>query len=189
MPPARNVKGFSAIAAHNRFRLPARGTPASIEEDLMTIAMAPIGKVSTGTTSLVQLDQDYAAGLDGLEGFSHVLVLWYAHANPSWDSTRLTISKPYRLAPADLGVFATRSEFRPNPILVSAVPIIRVDAAKGVIEVPWIDAEDGSPILDVKPYQPSADRIRDTEVPKWCRHWPACAEESGDFAWHEEFMF
>jgi tRNA-Thr(GGU) m(6)t(6)A37 methyltransferase TsaA len=155
----------------------------------MTITMTPIGTVSMGPTTLIRLDKEYAPGLEGLEGFSHVLVYWHAHNNPPWDSANLTVPKPYRLAPARLGIFATRSEFRPNPILVSAVPVIRVDAKRGEIEVPWIDAEDGSPVLDIKPYQPSADRIRDVDVPEWCRHWPAHAEESGDFAWHEEFMF
>jgi tRNA (adenine37-N6)-methyltransferase len=155
----------------------------------MTITMKPIGTVSAGATTIVRLYKDYAAGLEGLEGFSHVLVFWYAHENPSWDPGNLTVPKPYRLAPSRLGIFATRSEHRPNPILVSAVPVIRVDSKKGEIEVPWIDAEDGSPVLDVKPYQPSVDRIRDVEMPEWCRHWPASAEESGDFAWHEEFMF
>lgn len=155
----------------------------------MTITLTPIGTVSMGATTLIRLDEDYAAGLGGLEGFSHILVLWHAHENPSWEQASLTISKPYRLAPPRLGVFATRSEHRPNPILLSAVPVLHVDTKKGTIEVPWIDAEDGSPVLDIKPYQPSADRVRDVDVPDWCRHWPAFAEDSADFAWHEEFMF
>ena len=155
----------------------------------MTITLTPIGTVSHGKTTTIRLDKELAAGLEGLDGFGHILVLWHAHENPPWDPENLTVSEPYRLGPERLGLLATRSAYRPNPICVSVAAVIGVDAQKGVIEVPWIDAEDGSPVLDVKPYHPSADRVRDVTLPDWCSHWPQSLEESGDFAWDEEFNF
>lgn len=189
MPFAQIIKTIHRARRHNRTRVPARETLNLIKENPMTITMTPIGTVSAGATTLIRLDKDHAAGLEGLEGFSHVLVLWYAHENPPWDPKHITVSKPYRLAPSRLGLLVTRSPYRPNPILVSAVPIIRVDAKKGTIEVPWLDANDGSPVLDIKPYSPSVDRVRDVTTPDWCRHWPQYVEESMDFAWDKEFMF
>ncbi|MBN2176536.1 MAG: SAM-dependent methyltransferase [Demequinaceae bacterium] len=155
----------------------------------MEMHVKQIGTVSLGAHPHIALDDEYAQGLDGLEGFSHVWVVWYAHEVPAWDPANLTIPKPYRKAPPSLGVFSTRSENRPNPILLSVVQVTGIDVEAGTVGIAWIDAEDGSPVLDLKPYQPAADRIRDADVPEWCRHWPATTEESGTFPWHEEFMF
>ena len=155
----------------------------------MDIAIREIGTISLGPEPHITLNAEFAPGLDGLEGFSHVQVLWYAHEVLAWDAANLTIPQPYRLAPASLGVFATRSEQRPNPLLLSVVQVLGIDVESGTISVPWIDAEEGSPVLDIKPYHPAIDRIRDVELPTWCRHWPSSAEESGEFPWHEEFMF
>jgi tRNA (Thr-GGU) A37 N-methylase len=63
-----------------------------------------------------------------------------------------------------------------------------VDVEKGLIVVPWIDAEDGTPILDIKPYHPSTDRIREVKMPRWCQHWPQWYEDSGEFDWSAEFV-
>jgi tRNA (Thr-GGU) A37 N-methylase len=68
------------------------------------------------------------------------------------------------------------------------VAVISVDVEKGLVIVPWIDAEDGTPILDIKPYHPSSDRIRDVTMPKWCQHWPQWYEDSGEFDWSAEFV-
>lgn len=155
----------------------------------MELTLREIGSVSLGEGPRITLKDEYAPGLEGLEGFGHILVLWYAHETPPWDPGSLTIPKPYKQAPPSLGVFATRSERRPSPILLSAVQVLGIDVAAGSVELAWIDAEDGSPVLDIKPYHPAVDRVRDTQVPSWCRHWPQALEESGDFPRHEEFMF
>lgn len=155
----------------------------------MEISLREIGTVSQGAHARITLDQENAPGLDGLEGFSHVQVLWYAHNNDSWDPRGLSIPRPYRKAPESLGVFATRSERRPNPLLLSVVQVTGIDVESGTIDLAWIDAEDGSPVLDIKPYHPAVDRVRDVKVPAWCQHWPQALEESADFPWQEEFMF
>ena len=53
----------------------------------------------------------------------------------------------------------------------------------------YIDAENGTPVLDVKPYTPSLDRVERPDVPGWCAHWPKSAEASGDFDWEKVFNF
>jgi len=155
----------------------------------MSIEMRPIGTVSTGQGFRVLIDKEFAPGLLGLEGFSHVMILWHADKVPAWDNTYLTADKPYRKAPDKLGIFATRSPYRPNSVCVSIAQVCGVDRKKGVLELTWVDAEDGSPVIDIKPYHPSSDRIRDAKLPDWCSHWPSCYEVSGDFPWDKEFLF
>jgi tRNA (adenine37-N6)-methyltransferase len=119
--------------------------------------------------------------------FSHVIVLWWAHEhdNPGDRSTLIT---PLPYAPGqDAGVFASRSERRPNPIGLSICPILHVDEANGVIVVAWIDANDGTPILDLKPYVPVTDRVRDVGVAAWFEGLPNCMEDAATFDWEGFF--
>src|SRR5690554_969082 len=94
---------------------------------------------------------------------------------------RLECEKPYRDAPEKVGIFATRSPIRPNPILLTVVNIITIVNER--IYVAFIDAEEGTPVIDIKPYHPATDRVKDLEVPKWCSHWPKWYEDSADFDW------
>jgi tRNA (Thr-GGU) A37 N-methylase len=156
-----------------------------------TIELHPIGVVRSDAEGFrLEIDPKYRPALAGLEGFGHVTVLWWPHKcdTPEARAT-VEVSKPYQKAPATLGIFATRSEQRPNPVLVTTIPLLHVDLKQGLLVTPYIDAEDGSPILDLKPYQPCADRIRKTRAPEWCRHWPDCAEDSASFDWESEFLF
>jgi tRNA (Thr-GGU) A37 N-methylase len=59
----------------------------------------------------------------------------------------------------------------------------------GEIAVPYIDTENGTPVVDIKPYHPSEDRIREAQVPAWCDHWPKWYEDSGSFDWEAEFNY
>ena len=61
-----------------------------------------------------------------------------------------------------------------------------IDFSKGIVTISSIDAESDTPILDIKPYQPSFDRIKDVSVPKWCTHWPDWYEDSADYDWSSE---
>jgi tRNA (Thr-GGU) A37 N-methylase len=88
-----------------------------------------------------------------------------------------------------MGIFATRSPVRPNPIALSTSQIIHINHNKGIIQVAYIDANDGSPVLDIKPYTPSLDRVEAPGVPEWCHHWPMSIEQSGAFDWENEFNF
>ena len=105
------------------------------------------------------------------------------------DNETLLEEKPYVKGSARIGVFATRSPMRPNPIAVSSVGIAYVDEATATVGLYFIDAYPGSPVLDLKPYTPSIDRVESPSVPELCTHWPKSYEESGDFDWEVEFNF
>ena len=99
------------------------------------------------------------AALRGLEGFSHVWLIWVFDqaVRQGWSPT----VRPPRLGGnARLGVFATRSPFRPNPIALSAVTLAGIEDTREwgtVLRVRGADLMDGTPILDIKPYLPYAD--------------------------------
>ncbi len=116
--------------------------------------------------SRIVLRRELAEALLGLDGYSHIQVLFWPHQVPE----EVRGSKP-RLHPLDdpanplQGVLATRSQIRFNPILASVVPLLRVK--DNVLEVRGLDAVDGSPVLDVKPYIPYHDSIPEAKVPQW----------------------
>lgn len=151
----------------------------------------PIGKISANENGMfIELESGYIPALQALDGFSHINVLWW-FSDFDRDETRgiLEVPKPYKNAPFVMGTFATRSPLRPNPVALTAVQIIGIDEKSGVIQIAYIDANDGSPVLDIKPYTPSLDRVEAPGVPEWCAHWPKSLEESGDFDWADEFHF
>jgi tRNA (Thr-GGU) A37 N-methylase len=80
-----------------------------------------------------------------------------------------------------MGVFATRSPERPNPIALTTTEVMSIDFEEGIIKVTFFDANDNTPILDIKPYTPSFDRVETPDVPVWCSEWPKSTEESGNF--------
>lgn len=88
-----------------------------------------------------------------------------------------------------MGIFATRSPVRPNPIALTTSQIIYINYETGMIQVAYIDANNNSPVIDLKPYTPSFDRIENPIVPKWCSHWPKSSDESQNFNWENEFNF
>ena len=153
------------------------------------LTINPIGTVRVEKGSFwLDIFPKYADGLNQLENFSHVNVLWWCHHfDNAKDRQVLQCEQPYQKAPASVGIFATRSPLRPNPIALTIVPIINI-AEGGKIYLPYIDAEDGSPIIDLKPYHPATDRVKDLEVPDWCRHWPQWYEDSASFDWEAEFI-
>ena len=64
-----------------------------------------------------------------------------------------------------------------------------MDKENAIVGLSYIDANDGTPVLDIKPYPPSLDRVESPAVPGWCAHWPRNIEGSGDFDWEKEFNF
>lgn len=99
--------------------------------------------------------------LRGLEGFSHLWLLWIFSENVR-DTWHPTVRPPRLGGNTRLGVFATRSSFRPNPLAMSCVKIeeIRLNGKDGPeIVVSGADLMDGTPIVDIKPYLPYADCV------------------------------
>ena len=153
--------------------------------------ISPIGKiVNNGNQVRIELEPRYAAGLKGLEGYSHVQVLWWADGcDNEADRNTLLEKKPYKSGPDEMGVFALHSPERPNPVAVSNAAIAGVDAYEGTLDLHYLDAFDGTPVIDLKPYVPGVDRVETPKTPDWCRHWPKSWEESAAFDWASEFNF
>jgi tRNA-Thr(GGU) m(6)t(6)A37 methyltransferase TsaA len=132
----------------------------------------------------LQLKEDYIPALTHLAGFGHLQIVWWAHLTDSpQDRETLVVGKLFREGPDRLGIFATRAPARPNPIMISTVRVKAIDSEQGIIQLRFIDADDGTPILDIKPYFPM-ERVKEPQVPAWCRHWPKWQEEAMTFDWH-----
>ena len=102
-----------------------------------------------------------ADALRGLEGFSHLWLLWIFSENVR-DTWKPTVRPPRLGGNTRLGVFATRSSFRPNPLAMSCVKIENIDLdgeCAPTITVSGADLMDGTPIVDIKPYLPYADSV------------------------------
>ena len=130
------------------------GTIRSPFETREGMPIQPSGAV--GVEGRVELAPEFAEGLQDLEGFSHVVLLYVFHRSEGFD---LRVA-PY-LDPTPHGLFATRAPRRPNPIGLSVVALEGVEA--NVLRVSGIDVLDGTPLLDIKPYVPAFD------APSACR--------------------
>lgn len=155
------------------------------------LQLKTIGTIVNNTDQFVlRLDSKYVPALQGLEGFGYLSVIWW-FSDFDNDEARnyMEAESPYKNGPEIMGVFATRSPIRPNPLALTIVEILDIDYEKGLIYIPYIDANNGTPLLDIKPYTPSIDRVEDPVVPGWCSHWPMSYEKSGEFDWEKEFNF
>ena len=153
--------------------------------------LKPIGKVKNDHNgAFIELEPEYIPGLQALEGFSHInVVWWFSDCDNQSDRKILQTEQPYKNAPSVMGVFATRSPARPNPIALTTSEIISIDLNRGIIRLTFIDANDNTPVLDIKPYTPSFDRVETPGVPVWCSEWPKSPEASGCFNWEQVFNF
>ncbi|RGC44905.1 tRNA (N6-threonylcarbamoyladenosine(37)-N6)-methyltransferase TrmO [Absiella sp. AM29-15] len=138
----------------------------------------------------IKLEPQFIPALKALEGFSHINVFWwFSDFDSEQFRSTLVTDQPYKNAPEQMGIFATRSPIRPNPIALTVVEVIKIDYQNGIIQIGYIDANDNTPLLDIKPYTPSLDRVEVPVVPEWCNHWPKSLEQSASFAWKNEFNF
>ncbi len=103
--------------------------------------------------------------LRGLEEFSHIWILW-EFSEAKCEKWLPTVRPPLLGGNKKMGVFATRSPFRPNPIALSAVKLNKIEITKDkgpVIHISGVDLLDNTPIYDIKPYLPYADSIPDAK--------------------------
>jgi tRNA-Thr(GGU) m(6)t(6)A37 methyltransferase TsaA len=113
--------------------------------------------------SEIVIDRSLTEALDNLEEFSHIIVIYWIH--------RSRRPSPRKVHPrgnpqhALMGVFATRSPSRPNPIGKATVRLLQ--RRGNVLKVRGLDAIDGSPVLDIKPYIPGYDSVDDARAPSW----------------------
>jgi len=138
------------------------------------IEVKPIGFVKTkavgngvrnrSNVSKIILRQDLIETLDGIEDFSHLFVIFWMHKIPKEERTTMKVHPRGRIDMPLLGVFATRTPHRPNPIGVTLVELLEVEG--NVVTVRGLDAFDGTPVLDIKPFD-NWDMVEDARVPEW----------------------
>jgi tRNA-Thr(GGU) m(6)t(6)A37 methyltransferase TsaA len=117
------------------------------------------------SVSEIVIEPSYAGILDGVEDFSHLLVLYWAHLVRPEGRSLTSVHPMGRKDLPLVGVFSTCSPARPNPILVIAVRLLGRDGY--VLRVEGLDAVNGSPVLDIKPYLPSYYSIGDAKLSDW----------------------
>lgn len=117
----------------------------------------------------IVIDKRYAPGLLGLEGFSHIQVFWWFSRNDTPQRRSILQVHPRGNPQNPLtGVFATRAPFRPNLIALTLCKITSIH--DNVIEIEKIDAFDGTPVLDIKPFIPGYDSVDQAATPQWLKH-------------------
>ncbi len=137
------------------------------------IFLTPIGKAKNtakkpaltgwkGLITEITVVKRYARGLDGIENYSHVIIVYWMGQEKECHLKHHPQGRkdvPYG------GIFACRCPQRPNRIAISTVPLLF--RKKNIINVNGLDILDGTPILDIKPYTPAYDRVRKAKVPAW----------------------
>ncbi|MCW4015261.1 MAG: tRNA (N6-threonylcarbamoyladenosine(37)-N6)-methyltransferase TrmO [Candidatus Bathyarchaeota archaeon] len=150
-------------------------------EDVMYIlssfskaCVEPVGFVKTdavGTevrdknvVSQIVFREELTEALEGVEEFSHLFVLFWLHETSDEKRQTLKVRPRGRPDMPLLGLFATRTPYRPNPIGLTRVKLLKIEG--NILTVQGLDAYDGTPILDVKPFD-NWDTTEDFKVPKW----------------------
>jgi tRNA-Thr(GGU) m(6)t(6)A37 methyltransferase TsaA len=139
--PSNRVIEFRQIGTIRSPYTPASGAPRQ-------------GRHAPDTESRIVVDARYEAALQDLESFSHVIVLYVFDKSTGWSPL---VRTPWEEKLH--GLFATRSPNRPNPVGMTVVRLLRREGA--VLHVAGLDAFDGTPVLDLKPYVPGVDRIEE----------------------------
>ena len=134
-----------------------------------SFSLEPIGMVrKKGEKASIDVYDDFAAGLLGLEGFSHIFVFYWFDQNDTSEK-RKTLQVHPRKDPRNplTGVFATHSPLRPNLIALTRCKIVAI--TQNSIEIEEIDAYDGSPVIDIKCYVPASVEDKDVRLPDWIK--------------------
>jgi tRNA-Thr(GGU) m(6)t(6)A37 methyltransferase TsaA len=138
------------------------------------IAMEPVGYVKTSAvgdevkdktlTSEVIINPDLASALEGIAEYSHVFVLFWLSEVTAEQRRILKVHPRGRKDLPLMGVFAVRTNLRPNPIGLTLVELVKVEG--NVLTVRGLDAFNNTPVLDIKPFD-SWDIAENPRVPKW----------------------
>ena len=160
----RRLAGFVVTLAASAVILSAKEEPAE-----PAVKMTPVGKVRReGKSVRIEISSKYADALLGLEGYSHVNVLYWMDKIDVPQKRRILRLHPRgdRRNPLT-GVFACRSPIRPNPIALTVCKILKVEG--NVVTLDKIDAFDNSPVLDLKPFIPSDAPREGIREPEWVK--------------------
>lgn len=114
----------------------------------------------------IRIFPEFCDGLKDVEEFSHLIVLYWFHLRDNEADRRTLIVFPRRhIVDVEKGVFACRSPSRPNPIGLCVVELVR--RVNCTLTVRGLDAFEGSPIIDIKPYNPKVDAVQNARIPMW----------------------
>lgn len=122
--------------------------------------------------------EELMPALDGIEAYSHVIVVFNFHRVPEAERSVLRLHPHGDTSLPEQGVLATRSQLRQSGLGVAVVPIVQ--RRRNILRVLGLDAIDGTPVLDIKPYLPYYDSVADATVPEWVMRVFEEAGESGD---------
>ena len=122
------------------------------------LVLHPIGRVRGNA---IQIHKRWAKGLQGIEDFSHILVLFWLHKSRK---TEIRIHPKGLKKLPRIGFLATRTPHRPNPIGMTVVKLLRRRGAQ--LHVEGLDAWDNTPVLDIKPYT-RKDSVKKFRIPAW----------------------
>ena len=140
------------------------------------LSLRPIGRVVKGrpwppgdeawqeNVSEIEIDASWAEALEGLEGYSHIWILWWLDRFPDPPEV-LRVRSGGRPEVPLVGIFATRSPHRPNPIALTPVRLLEREGCR--LRVVGLDAAQGTPVLDIKPYLRRGDLIAEATAPRW----------------------
>ncbi len=146
-------------------------------DELPTITLKAIGIVRNGVTELrpkqgwrevvseIVINSSLTETLDGLEEFSHIIVLFWMHQRAA---TGELPAKRHPMSKQELplvGLLAWRSPIRPNPIGKTTVKLLQRQG--NILRVEGLDALDGTPVIDIKPYIQGYDSVTDAKAPQW----------------------
>ncbi|MEA1906422.1 MAG: tRNA (N6-threonylcarbamoyladenosine(37)-N6)-methyltransferase TrmO [Euryarchaeota archaeon] len=168
-----------------------------------SFALHPIGQIESGyhsfgevphppgkggwneDISTIALYPEHAGKISGLDGYSHIIILFWIHKSGEWkmpahdhhhdrhdphdqrDHHQHHHNHSHSHKPAHVKVFATRMPVRPNPIGLSVVELMDFSPESGRVMVKGLDALNGTPILDIKPYIPNFDSYPEASLPEW----------------------
>ena len=116
----------------------------------------------TGIVTEIVVDEKFTDALNGIEDYSHVIIVYWMDKVKNYVITHRPQGNPD--VPI-VGIFACRCPPRPNPIAVSTVELMEHNGNK--IKVRGLDILDGTPIIDIKPYWPIYDNVKDGKIPSW----------------------
>ena len=123
-------------------------------------------KIKEGISEII-IDDKFKGILDGIEDFSHILVLYWPHMLPEASRSIIKVHPMGRKDLPEKGVFATCSPARPNPVLVTAVPLL--SRKDNILKVQGLEAVNGSPVIDIKPYILHYYGPKDVTIADWMK--------------------
>jgi tRNA-Thr(GGU) m(6)t(6)A37 methyltransferase TsaA len=147
----------------------ANGGPILTEKGKLTF----IGRVRRvdGLVTNIEVFPEVCEGLRNITEYSHLIVLYWAHRRDNAEERRTLLVCPKRHGrKVETGVFSCRSPSRPNPICLCVVELLKAEGCD--LTVKGLDAELGSPIVDIKPYVPHSDSVPDARVADWVMKGP-----------------